>query len=158
MQGDSCDENSSASAADGVCHTTSRCKQLSLLQGTLLWVAAGLIWSCDDWGGEAARERMGLPPYGFEGDPQQGRVLYERVCSTCHGPEGTGTDRGPALVHRVYAPSHHPDTAFHLAVARGARQHHWQFGDMPAVVGVTPEQVQHIVAYVRSRQRAADIE
>lgn len=117
-----------------------------------------LLSACDDWGGEEARKRMHLPPYGFEGDPAKGRMLYEQVCVTCHGAEGGGSEQGPPLVHRVYAPSHHPDTAFHLAVGQGVRQHHWEFGDMPAVEGLTPEQVQHIAAYIRSRQRAAGID
>lgn len=32
---------------------------------------------------------------GFElhGDPAAGRVVYERHCATCHGPDGTGDGR-----------------------------------------------------------------
>lgn len=126
----------------------------------LAWLVPLLaaLSGCDDWGGEQARQRLHLPPYGFGGDPVQGRTLYENVCAACHGVGAMGTDRGPPLVHRVYAPSHHPDSAFHLAVKQGVRQHHWQFGDMPAIDGLAPKQAAHIAAYVRSRQRLAGIE
>ena len=33
-----------------------------------------------------------------EGDQSAGRRLYLTGCSTCHGPDGHGTDRGPTLV------------------------------------------------------------
>lgn len=38
-----------------------------------------------------------------------------------------------------------------------ARAHHWRFGDMPPVPGVTPDDVAHITAYVRMHQRRAGI-
>ena len=130
----------------------------SALHRVVFIAALALLSGCDDWGREQARERLHLPPYGFEGDPIQGREPYEHVCANCHGIGGTGTEQGPPLVHQVYAPAHHPDTAFHLAVKQGVRQHHWQFGDMPAVDGLTPEQVAHIAAYIRQRQRLAGID
>jgi len=39
----------------------------------------------------------------------------------------------------------------------GARQHGWNFGDIKPVNGVTPDDVAHITAYVRDRQRQAGI-
>ncbi len=59
----------------------------------------------------------------------------------------------PPLVHKIYEPGHHADGAFLLAVSRGVRAHHWPFGDMPPVDGVSQEDVQKIVAYVRALQR-----
>lgn len=57
----------------------------------------------------------------------------------------------------IYEPGHHADGAFFLAAARGVRQHHWSFGDMPAVPDVTPQEVAAIIAYVRALQRANGI-
>ena len=39
----------------------------------------------------------------------------------------------------------------------GARAHHWKFGDMAPVPGVTPDDVAHITAYVREQQRRVGI-
>jgi mono/diheme cytochrome c family protein len=86
-----------------------------------------------------------------------GRALFETHCAACHGVAGVGTDQGPPLVHRIYEPSHHGDAAFQLAVARGVRAHHWRFGDMQPVPGVTEADVARIVAYVRWLQRQAGI-
>jgi mono/diheme cytochrome c family protein len=86
-----------------------------------------------------------------------GQALFRTHCSACHGVAGVGTEQGPPLVHRIYEPSHHGDAAFQLAVARGVRAHHWNFGDMQPVAGVTEAQVARIVAYVRWLQRQAGI-
>ncbi len=59
----------------------------------------------------------------------------------------------PPLVHKFYEPNHHGDMAFVLAAKNGVRAHHWKFGDMPPVKGVTQGDVLNIVAYVRALQR-----
>ena len=43
------------------------------------------------------------------------------------------------------------------AAALGVRGHHWRFGDMPPVEGLTRTDVAMIVAYVRELQRANGI-
>jgi mono/diheme cytochrome c family protein len=86
-----------------------------------------------------------------------GRRLFEANCQRCHGPQASGTEQGPPLVHIVYEPNHHSDAAFQRAAALGVPAHHWTFGDMPPVPGVTPEQVAEITAYVRWLQRQAGI-
>ncbi len=91
-------------------------------------------------------------------DVNAGRVAYERSCSACHGVGGQGTQQGPPFVDKVYEPSHHSDAAFLLAVKRGVREHHWNFGDMPPQAGVSDPEVAQIVAYVRRLQREAGIE
>jgi len=35
---------------------------------------------------------------GQDGDPAAGAALFRTSCSTCHGPDGSGTDNGPSLV------------------------------------------------------------
>ncbi len=44
-----------------------------------------------------------------------------------------------------------------MAARSGVRPHHWNFGPMPPVSGLTDQQVAAIVAYVRSQQQAAGI-
>ena len=93
------------------------------------------------------------PPAEF----QSGEAKFNTLCARCHGPEGIGTKQGPPLVHKIYEPNHHGDAAFQRAAANGVRAHHWQFGDMPKVEGVKPEDLDHIVKYVRWLQRQAGI-
>ena len=86
-----------------------------------------------------------------------GRAAFEANCGQCHSKDGSGTDKGPPLIHRVYHPGHHGDAAFFLAARQGVRQHHWRFGDMPAQPGVTNEQLDAIVRFVREVQAANGI-
>lgn len=124
----------------------------------LLILAALSLAACEPPKAEQPRERLHLPEPRFVADPAQGKSLFEASCAKCHGQDLQGTGEGPALVHLIYRPGHHADLAFHLAVKNGARAHHWNFGDMAPVEGVTPEDVGHIVAYVRRQQRAVGIE
>lgn len=87
-----------------------------------------------------------------------GHRLYTAWCEACHGPAATGTDAAPPLVHPVYRPAHHGDEAFQIAVAQGVRAHHWRFGDMAPVPGLSRSDVALITDYVRWLQRAAGIE
>ena len=87
-----------------------------------------------------------------------GAELYAQACATCHGADLTGTDKGPPFLDAIYRPGHHADPAFFLAAKRGARAHHWNFGDMPPVEGISDQQIDAIVAFVRTRQREAGIE
>lgn len=97
-------------------------------------------------------------PAQFTEQEQMGERAYEAKCAVCHGANGQGQDGvAPPLVHRIYEPNHHGDMAFVLAAQNGVRAHHWSFGDMPAVEGVTVSDVTNIVAYVRALQRANGI-
>lgn len=118
-------------------------------------LALAALAGCGE-GGDG-RSRLHLPGPGFVPDPGQGQALFRAHCAECHGADARGTAKGPPLVHPVYRPSHHADLAFHFAVRDGVRQHHWHFGDMPPVPGLTPEAVGHIVAWVRAEQRRAGI-
>ena len=88
----------------------------------------------------------------------QGKTLFTENCSVCHGPAGDGTTQGPPLVHIIYEPNHHSDAAFILAARNGVQAHHWRFGDMPPLPGVTDQMVQEIVDYIRWIQRQVGIE
>lgn len=98
-----------------------------------------------------------LEPINVPAEFQLGEVKFNTLCARCHGPQGSGTTQGPPLVHKIYEPSHHGDAAFHRAALNGVRAHHWQFGDMPKIDGVTSSDVDQIVKYVRWLQRQAGI-
>ena len=88
---------------------------------------------------------------------QHGQAEFEKNCMVCHGKNAAGTRQGPPLVHKVYEPNHHSDKAFHRAVRKGVRAHHWPFGDMAPLEQVQQPQVDLIVRYVRELQRANGI-
>ena len=132
-----------------------RWKWYTLLAGGMaVGLAAGIAWSLArmERGGDPA---ITVPPLSDAG--RAGQALFERNCVGCHGPNAAGSERGPALVHRVYHPSHHGDVAFELAVRRGVRAHHWRFSDMPAQASVTVSEVAQITRYVRELQKANGI-
>ena len=89
---------------------------------------------------------------------QTGETIFNANCSACHGKQAAGTDHGPPLVHKVYEPNHHGDEAFKRAAANGVQAHHWQFGNMPKIDAVKPDDVDQIVKYVRWLQRQAGIQ
>lgn len=82
-----------------------------------------------------------------------GHQKFQQSCSGCHGTEGQGTKQGPPLMHPFYKPSHHADGAFYRAALKGVKAHHWQFGDMPPVSGITREDMDKIVPFIRWLQR-----
>ncbi|MBI5561550.1 MAG: cytochrome c [Deltaproteobacteria bacterium] len=91
-------------------------------------------------------------------DPfKRGEAAFNANCARCHGVKGGGTDKGPPLVHKIYQPNHHADISFRWAVERGVRAHHWPFGDMPKIEGVSKDDVENIIFYVRAIQRDAGI-
>ncbi|MFZ2100653.1 MAG: cytochrome c, partial [Oricola sp.] len=91
-------------------------------------------------------------------DAMEGEAVFNAKCASCHGENAAGqAGVAPPLVHVIYEPNHHSDAAFHIAAQRGARAHHWPFGDMPPVAGVGEAEVDKIVTYVRTLQRANGI-
>jgi mono/diheme cytochrome c family protein len=88
---------------------------------------------------------------------QGGEQKFAASCAACHGVGGVGTSQGPPLVHKIYEPNHHGDAAFQRAAANGVQAHHWQFGNMPRIDAVTPDDVDQIVKYVRWLQKQAGI-
>lgn len=102
--------------------------------------------------GQAKRE-PGKTPADFE----SGEAKFNANCARCHGSQGTGSAQGPPLVHKIYEPNHHGDVAFQRAAASGVRAHHWKFGDMPKIDGVTPDEVEQITRYIRWLQQQAGI-
>jgi len=83
----------------------------------------------------------------------KGKIMFDHYCSSCHGLKLTGTDKGPPLIHNFYKPSHHGDGSFYNAALKGVKSHHWNFGDMPPVTGMTEKKIRSIVPYVRFYQQ-----
>lgn len=89
---------------------------------------------------------------------QLGQLAYQAQCAACHGVNAVGQDGvAPPLIHVIYEPGHHSDESFQRAVQLGVRSHHWRFGDMPPVEGLTRGDVAMIVAYIRELQQANGI-
>ena len=131
-----------------------------LLVVAVALVAAGYLYFGD--GGDTAG--AGPPivsvnvPATLSARAQLGRKTYDANCASCHGRNAAGQDGvAPPLVHIIYEPGHHGDESFQRAVARGVRAHHWRFGNMPPVDGLTRRDVAAVVAYVRELQRANGI-
>ena len=116
-------------------------------------VAAAALAAC---GGDPS----GSEQPGAGRDPAlvaEGKELFEDTCAACHGVDLRGTETGPPFLDPVYAPGHHPDSAFYTAVEFGVQPHHWDFGPMPPQP-LERDEVTAVIAYVRSEQAEAGIE
>lgn len=88
----------------------------------------------------------------------RGAEVYASSCASCHGSDLRGTDKGPSHLSIVYEPGHHNDDSFRSAIANGVPQHHWPFGDMDPVPGLSPTDVESVIAFVRSEQQRLGFE
>ena len=86
--------------------------------------------------------------------------IFREKCSACHGKWAEGTaDKGPPLVHPYYEPSHHDDDSFFRAVLSGVTAHHWHFGNMPPVEGITEKDISQMSnLFVGGKERMAYVE
>ena len=135
------------------------------------WVALALI------GLPAAAQGMNVPQptHGLMPNPGVGKGMFDiglktRIGDLTDGTSNTlffgehcgtdlkGTKVGPPFLHPFYVPSHHSDASFQIAVRNGVKAHHWQFGDMAPIPGVSADDVAHITAYVRGQQRRVGIQ
>ena len=97
-------------------------------------------------------------PAKFSANAKIGKRVFEAKCLECHGTNAAGQNGvAPPLVHKIYEPSHHGDGAFLVAAKNGVRAHHWKFGNMPPVEGLSDGDLKMVVAYVRELQRANGI-
>lgn len=131
---------------------TQRNTRLQLCLLTLVIVAAAISLPVAAQSIQVPKPSPGLMP-----NPAAGKALFEKSCASCHGANLQGSDKGPPMLSKIYEPSHHSDAAFQLAVKNGSRAHHWKFGDMSPVPGVTPDDVAQITAYIRFEQHKAGI-
>ena len=119
---------------------------------TVLVLALGAAPACSQGESQPQSAVAAVPA-----DLQSGEQKFVANCSACHGVGAVGTKQGPPLVHKIYEPNHHGDAAFQRAAANGVQSHHWEFGNMPKIPGVSSSDVELIVKYVRWLQKQAGI-
>lgn len=139
-----------------------------VVAGVVLLLGAG-FWFATDSGNETVATQGDRQPSGsamanvvlpdeLSANAQIGKRAFELKCAVCHGANAAGQNGvAPPLVHSTYRPAHHGDGAFLAAARNGVRSHHWRFGNMPPIEGLTDGDVKMIVAYVRELQRANGI-
>jgi hypothetical protein len=71
-----------------------------------------------------------------------GKFNHHTYCASCN------------FISRIYHPGHHGDKSFYIAAKRGVRAHHWPFGNVKPVRGVSDVQITTIAEYVRAIQQA----
>ena len=133
-----------------------------VLAVTLAVAVVGVVWYMDEpaavsnnvqamKGGALVQVKL---PSNLSATAKTGKNVFEEKCAACHGENAGGRNGlAPPLVHKIYEPSHHGDMSFLLAAQNGVRAHHWPFGNMPPVAGVTRGDVVGIVSYIRELQR-----
>ncbi|MEE8498556.1 MAG: cytochrome c [Acidimicrobiia bacterium] len=124
---------------------------------TAMWVVVAVTVVIGTLVGLGLAEKGPVP---LQRDPTvvtAGQELFTASCAVCHGADLGGSQTGPPLLVPTYAPNHHGDEAFQRAVASGVPSHHWNFGDMAPVAGLSRDDVSQIVAYVRTMQEAEGI-
>ncbi len=86
-----------------------------------------------------------------------GQALFAENCEPCHGENATGTENGPPLVHKLYAPHRQADFSFYRAVKFGVKSRNWNLGDMPPIEGIRDHEIEMIISFVRALQKANGI-
>ncbi len=130
-----------------------------IFAGLVLVILAALGWMVFGSGSRTTTTAIaGITVPDLSGTAAEGAALYTKYCIECHGENAAGSDKGPPLIHKYYEPNHHTDQAFMVATLYGARQHHWKFGNMKPVEGITETEAIKIITYVRAMQRANGIQ
>jgi len=132
-------------------------RRLGLRSGLITASLCLLLIGCgeDPSGNDPQVVHLTTPP--LSETARLGAEVFIANCAECHGATAGGTAEGPPLVHIYYEPGHHADFSFQVAVRQGTRQHHWEFGDMDPVPGLSDREVNEIICYVRELQYANDI-
>ena len=127
------------------------------LQRALRISLATLACLLSSLSGNAQPIEVPQPSTGLMPNIAKGKTLFATHCAKCHGGDLKGSKEGPPLLHPYYKPDHHADAAFQIAVRYGVRAHHWQFGNMAPVPGVSADDTAHIIAFIRREQRNAGL-
>ncbi len=97
-------------------------------------------------------------PTTLGANAKMGQGAFETHCAACHGVNAVGqVGIAPPLIHKIYEPSHHGDLSFARAAKFGVQAHHWPFGNMAPVDGITDNEIISIITYIRELQRANGI-
>ena len=95
----------------------------------------------------------GKPARWIQGDPVEGKHLFNSVCSGCHGPNGQGGE-GPALNNSVLLSSA-ADSYFVQTIGLGRRGTAMQgfLEPHPARPTLSQSEIENIVAFLRTWER-----
>ena len=97
-------------------------------------------------------------PATLSSEAKAGQQAFAANCASCHGTDAEGrAGTAPPLIHKIYEPGHHGDMAFVMAARNGVRAHHWPFGNMAPVPGLTDPELAGIISFVREVQVANGI-
>ncbi len=120
--------------------------------------AAAVLAGCSDSDAASPTTTASSAESDGGGSAGDGAALYAESCALCHGADLRGSAMGPSHLSQVYEPGHHSDDSFRNAVANGSPAHHWDFGDMPPVPGLSDDEVDAIIAFVRQQQETHGFE
>ncbi|MGE4610017.1 MAG: cytochrome c [Paracoccaceae bacterium] len=136
-------------------------KSILIGGGIILFVALATVWLSNTSSDRSSEEddTAATPVVAPElsQTAQSGEIAFNENCAACHGKNAAGTDQGPPLIHKFYGAKRHADFAFVIAAKSGVPSHHWRFGSMPPVEGVTDEEIQSIIRFIREIQAANGI-
>ncbi|MCO5317390.1 MAG: cytochrome c [Microthrixaceae bacterium] len=86
------------------------------------------------------------------GDPAAGQQLYADYCGACHGRDFEGSIQGPSHLDEHFAPGTTSDEDYRRAIRNGTDGSAFDFGRMPAITSLDDQQVEDVIAYIRSVQ------
>lgn len=136
-----------------------------ILTALIIFIVGVILYTVLPMGTDTVNAEEGTPivavqiPTELSEIAMIGQRGFDTKCSSCHGENAVGKNGvAPPLIHKIYEPSHHGDESFQRAVAMGVRAHHWKFGNMPAIDGLTRADVKAITEYVRELQRYNNID
>jgi cytochrome c len=136
-----------------------------ILTALLIFIVGVILYTVLPMGTDTVNAEEGTPIVAVQIPSKLGEIAmigkrgFDTKCSSCHGENAAGKNGvAPPLIHKIYEPSHHGDESFQRAVAMGVRAHHWKFGNMPAIDGLTRADVKAITEYVRELQRYNNID
>ena len=128
------------------------------LVGASILLTSGLFFGGKLLTRQQAEKPISIVVPTLSEEAKNGAISFGMHCVQCHGPDASGTDRGPSLIHRIYESRHHADFSFVRAVTLGVSQHHWLFGSMPPQAQVSRQEIDRIIIYIRELQRANGIQ
>lgn len=89
---------------------------------------------------------------GLSALASQGEPIFLQRCAMCHGRGAIGSRQGPPLLHEAYGAESFSDASIVRAVRNGVTANRWQFGNMPAIPGISDDDLTALVRYIRELQ------
>ncbi len=130
---------------------------LIVVLAAVWWLNASSDRTAEEDNASIISEQKSIIIPDFTQSALAGEIAFNGSCAVCHGTNAVGTEQGPPLIHKFYGPRRHADYAFVIAAKSGVRAHHWRFGNMPPVEGITDDKIQLIITYIREIQAANGI-